>query len=405
MSKLNTIVLTSDLELRVFVKNKFENTDVIISGYADPDENGKIKIQGMKPDIILCLTHDEPSDEYFAFVHDLLCKNHGCFAALMCDNVSVSTVNKAAEVGIRTVVGMNDDAKAIEKDFHRIFTLEAERQTDSNGIKKIRSKVIAFGGAKGGAGRTTVATNVAAALAQAGKRVILIDLDLQFGDVAMMLNLEPKDTIVDLVRDRGDLTIENINNYSLIHYSGMSVLCAPLSAEYAEYVTPKNVEEIINICRLYFEYIIIDLPASLNDIAISSFDSCNAIMLVYNLDMLSIKNAKSYVTVLEQLQHKDKIKLILNKCYKGIVRPSDFEKTVGYSPFGSITLDFKSAQLAANNGETFFGSLSNTQPAKDINQIVKNILDLYHDITILGDESDKNEADTKKKHKGLFGRK
>ena len=74
------------------------------------------------------------------------------------------------------------------------------------------------------------------------------------------MDIEPKDTIVELVQDRNGVTIENINSFSIVHNTGVTVLCGPDSPEFAEYITGEDIERIIDIARPYFEYIIVDLP-------------------------------------------------------------------------------------------------------------------------------------------------
>ncbi|MCQ2484060.1 MAG: AAA family ATPase [Clostridia bacterium] len=136
-----------------------------------------------------------------------------------------------------------------------MFDLEQQRSLDTNEGKKTRCKVLGFFSGKGGTGKTTVAVNTAVSLARAGKRVMLLDLDLQFGDVAISLDSDARYSIVDLVQDRGGITIENINSFAVDHSSGMRVLCAPKSSEFAEYVQVSHIEKIIDIMRPYYEYV------------------------------------------------------------------------------------------------------------------------------------------------------
>ena len=133
---------------------------------------------------------------------------------------------------------------------------------------------------------------------------MLLDLDLQFGDISMALDLETKNSIVDLVQDRGGITIENINGFAVEHSTGMSVLCAPKSPEFADFVSPAHIEKIIDIMRPYYEYIIIDLPASFGETTITACENCEEIYLVYNNEILSLRNARVCYNILEQLNKK-----------------------------------------------------------------------------------------------------
>ena len=107
---------------------------------------------------------------------------------------------------------METDADDFEKELLNIFDLERQRRLDTNESQNIRSKVLSFFGGKGGTGKTTLAVNAATQISKLGKRTMLIDLDLQFGDVTMALDLNPRNTIVELVQDRAGITIEKSYN-------------------------------------------------------------------------------------------------------------------------------------------------------------------------------------------------
>lgn len=374
MEKLNVVVLTSDIDLRIHIKNRIVCDDIVIAGYSDFSEAAKLKILGMFPDVVLCAVNGKVGDDIFQFVQNMLCDVHGCVVVLMTDSMDVELASTAAQFGIRRVVPIDISSDELEECLRKVYFLEQQRLLDTNISKRVRSKVIGFFGGKGGTGKTTVAANVASMLSKKGKRVILIDCDLQFGDIGLVMDLEPKDTIVELVQDRNGITIENINSFTMLHNTGVSVLCGPKSPEYAEYVKPEHIEKIVDTMRPYYEYIVIDLPPAFNDVSIAALENCDQIVLIYNMDILSLKNAKVCISILDQLQQKDKVNIVINKSMNGLIKAKDFEKMFEMPIYGQLPYDAKSATLSVNKGQPLVIALPRCEISKGIDALSDKIM-------------------------------
>lgn len=395
MERINLLVLSEDLDLRIDIKNLVTDDKFAISGYSEFTPEGKTKIINKFPEVVLCAVRGEVLDSVFEFVQDLLTAIRGTIVILVNDNISVELVNKAAQHGIRKVLpvdGIGPDA--FSESIETVYRLEQQRMLDTNEGKKVRCKAIGFFGGKGGTGKTTIAIGVAAQLAKAGKRVMLLDLDLQFGDISMALDIDEKNSIVDLVQDRGGITIENINAFATEHSTGVSVLCAPKSSELAEFVTPKHVEKIIDIMRPYYEYIIIDLPASFNETTITACENCEEIFLVYNNEMLSLHNAKVCYCILEQLHQREKIRFIINKFEKGLVKTDDFEEMFRTKMFAVVPADYQTAISSINKGVAVTVAGPKSAISKGIAEIADKIIEVHTGIVPI-------EAKATKKN-GLF---
>lgn len=351
MEKINVVILSDDIDLRIDIKNMLPEDRFAVSGYSAFGSEAKTKIINLFPDIVLCVVRGETGEAVFTFVQDVLSTIHGTMMVLVNDCITAELVNKAAGFGIRTVLPFTDiTSEAFSGELQKVFELERQRSLDTNEGRKTRCKVLGFFSGKGGTGKTTAAVNTAVALARAGKRVMLIDLDLQFGDVAISLDADAKYSIVDLVQDRGGITIENINSFAVDHSSGLRFLCAPKSSEFAEYVHPEHVEKIIDILRPYYEYVLLDLSVSFTDVSITACENCTCIYMIYNADILSLKNAKMCYDILDQLHQKDKLLLIINKDEKGLIRPADFRKLFGVDIYYVIPNDGRAALASVNKG-------------------------------------------------------
>ncbi len=401
MEKMNLLVLSDDLDLRIEIKNLAADEAFAISGYSGFNSEGKTKTVNKYPEIVLCAVRGDVPDSVFGFVQDLLTVARGIIVILVNDKINVELVNKAAQYGIRKVLPIDGiSTEEFSESIKTVYSLEQQRILDTNEGKKVRCKAIGFFSGKGGTGKTTLAVGVAAQLARSGKRVMLLDLDLQFGDVLMALDLDTKNSIVDLVQDRGGITIENINSFSVEHSTGMSVLCAPKSSEYAEFVTPAHVERIIDIMRPYYEYIIIDLPSSFNETTITACENCEEIFLVYNNEMLSLNNAKICYTILEKLYQREKIRFVLNKTEKGLVKQADFEEMFQIPVFANIPADYPSVMMSINKGQAVTVAQPKSAVSKGISELAEKIITVHTGIEPIKEKPAKKKlfsADKKKK--------
>ena len=396
MEKINIVVLTDDLDLRIDIKNLVDSEQFAVSGFSGISAEGRTKVVNLFPEIVICAIRGEVSDSVFQFVQELLSAVHDCVVMLANDSITVDLVNKAAEYGIRKVLAIDDvTPEEFAQSVSTAYRLELQRTLDTNEGKKVRSKVISYFGGKGGTGKTTVAINTAARLAKLGKHVMLLDLDLEFGDVTIALDIDTKDSIVDLVQDREGITIENINRFAVDHRTGMNVLCAPKSPELAEFVTAQHIEKIIDIMRPYYEYIIIDLPASFNDVSIVACENSEEIYLVYCTDILSLRNARVCFSILDQLHQRDKIKFILNMDEKGLIRERDFVEMFQTPMFATIPMDLKAARAAINKGTPMIISHPKSEASRIISSMADRIVAIHSGVALIGSNNKKKKKPEK----------
>lgn len=373
MENIKIVVISEETALRVAVKKKIVDKNILIVGYADFNEESRLKIEGLFPDMVIVAAKVPIQKSVFEFIETMKFQSKGCSVVLSTDKVSIDLVNYAARYGIRQVLGFDTPEGEYCRVLTEVHEFEKKVQTQLNIQKRVRSKVISFFGCKGGVGKSMIATNVAVALAKRGAKVMLLDFDLSFGEQHLLLDIEPKDTIVELAQDPEGISIERVNSFSVLHASGVNLLAAPKSPEYAEYITPNHITSIIRSVRPYYEYIIIDSANNFSDETIAALENSDEIMLISNPDILSLKAAKNAISILTQLQIKEKARLVINKDTKSLIKPKDFEEMLQMPIYASLPTD-PLVIKSVNTGEPFILRSSKQPICREMNLYVQRII-------------------------------
>src|SRR3954469_19899254 len=178
-----------------------------------------------------------------------------------------------------------------------------------------RGRIVTVFSPKGGTGKTVTATNLACTFAKyEGKNTLLLDLDLQFGDAAIMLGLEPEKTIYDLVVAPGELDSEKLAGYTTRHPSGLDILPAPLRPEDAELVTEAKLARLLEVARESYDVIVVDTSPFFHGPMLATLDRTDELLLVCGLDVPTLKNVRLSLQTLELLAFpQNRIRVVLNR--------------------------------------------------------------------------------------------
>lgn len=369
MEKINIVVCSQETEYKVSVKNKLENKEeYAIIGYSDFAPESKTRLRGFVPDVaVFALNSEDITEEFLNYIDEINLGSFGCSAVILTDSVTIDLVNNAAQHGVRQVMELRTGPEQFCNNITKIVTNERKFSKKMNLEKKERSRVYSFFSGKGGVGKTTICTNTAVSLAMMGKSTLLVDLDLQFGDADMALDLNPTETIVDLSRDTNGISIDNLTSCCTTHSSGLSVLASPSSPELAEYIRSEHVKQLVDVARNYFEYILLDCGCALTDPVITALESSDDIFMVNDVNILSLKRAKLCQNVLTQINQQDKVKIIINKnVKKNNVKISDFENLLGLEAYAVVSSDLKTVNNSLNNGQPLITFKPRAVIAKDI---------------------------------------
>jgi pilus assembly protein CpaE len=239
----------------------------------------------------------------------------------------------ALRAGVREVVeernlaGVNDAVKRVRD----VAAAMRQRNHGEGGEEGRRGVVVTVFSAKGGCGKTTLASNLAAALAEGGRReVCLIDLDLNFGDVAIVLQLFPAHTLADAVPLVETLDLPAVTALLTPHSPGLSALVAPVEPGTAETVPASLITTIISLLREQFAYVVIDTPPAFTDHVLAAFDQSDLIALLATLDIPALKNLKLTLETLDLLNYpRERLRVVLNRADSKVgLALSEVEKTL-----------------------------------------------------------------------------
>ena len=238
-------------------------------------------------------------------------------------------------------------------------------------------RIVAIFSPKGGVGRTTIAVNMAVAAAtELGKSVLLMDGSFQFGDVGVLLNLNPKNkSIADLVPELEAGEPESLDTFVINHSTGVRVLLAPPSPEMAELITPTAVKRVLDALRRQHDLVIVDCTSWFNETTLSILDAADVVLTVLSLEITSIKNMRLFLEVAEQLGYeRGKVKLVLNRADSSLgIRVTDVENSIGRKIDHTIVSDGRSVVYALNRGVPFFLSNREAQVSQDILRLASTV--------------------------------
>ncbi len=240
-----------------------------------------------------------------------------------------------------------------------------------------RGKIISLFSPKGGVGRTTLATNLAVALHQSTQKpVVLVDGSLPFGDVAVILNMNPKaKTIGDLVGSFEAMDTEVLETVLVTHSTGIKVLLAPPTPEAAELVQPANIKRALELLRENYAFIVVDTWPSYTEVVLTMLDTSDVVLVPMTLEITSLKNVRVFMEIATKLGYDDnKVQLVANRNdSSGGIKASDVEASLGRRIPHAVVSDGRALVLAVNRGVPFVISHRDSQVSKDIFEMARKL--------------------------------
>jgi pilus assembly protein CpaE len=303
-------------------------------------------------------------------------------AVLVAQKVTAELLRMAMRAGFRDVVSSEGstygDVGSAIRAAHDIAVRSRTAEpsgTAETSTESRKAKIVTVFGTKGGVGKTVIATNICVALAHdLNKSVALVDLDLESGDAAIMLKLEPTRTIFDAAQAIERLDTEMIKGFLVEHSSGLKALLAPRRSEDAESVTTARISRIIGLLAEIMDFVVIDTAGRFDEAVLTAIDRSDEILAVATMEVPSIKNTKVSLEKLKQLGYRNgSVHLVLNRSNsKVFLEAAEVERVIGGRISAKIPSDL-AVPRSVNKGVPVVIDAPKSAVAKSLVELARNI--------------------------------
>ena len=352
------------------------------------------RLTGTVP-VVIVLGPSCANEDSLAIAERVMAKYSMLATVLVVEELTTTLLQQALRAGVRDVLALNGEVDALAQAVQRLAVsldtaprlapavIDPDGPTDTAEVDRsapldvVDGQVLTVFSTKGGAGKSVLATSLAVTLAQrSDKPVCLVDADLQFGDVAVMLKLTPHHTIVDAVSvlDRMDASL--LESLLVTHEpSGLRVLPAPLEPAFADQVGAAEMVAIVEMLRSFCSFVIVDTPAYFNDVVLGLVEVSDRVMLVAGMDIPNIKNVKIGLQTLRLLNTPmEKLLLVLNRANSKVkLDIGEVERTLQINADALIPSDIVVPQ-SVNKGEPVVLHSPKSGVSKSIQQLAETFL-------------------------------
>ncbi len=256
-----------------------------------------------------------------------------------------NAMRKAMVAGVKDYLSAPVKEEELIGSIHTALAQEERRRARISGEGEepvSAGTVITVFGAKGGIGKTTIATNLATALVQkTNQSVVVVDLDTRFGDVAILMDIPVERSIADLAMPEEQITREILQECIYTHNTGVSILPAPIRPTDWRSVHAGHIERIITLLTQTHDYVILDTPGTFNDIVARALELATMVVLIATVDMASLKDTLLAIDMLRSWNFpQDKIKLVINATNESTnVQPAEVRRMLGRDIFWAVPYD------------------------------------------------------------------
>jgi len=238
-------------------------------------------------------------------------------------------------------------------------------------------KIITFFSTKGGVGKTTAACNLAISLVQkTRKKVALVDMDLQGGDISVFMNISSKSGLAEVAQESEYSDPSLLETYLCPHMSGVRVMPAPGSPEQADLVTSTHAEGILRALKDSYDYIVVDTPAAINEITLTCLEVSDQIMVMLNQDLPTLRHGRVNMEILEKLNLTFKTRLILNRFRNDGIKIKDLEKNINSTITGTLPDDTDTVSISINKGHPFVLTRPSSEITISLNEMAASLISL-----------------------------
>jgi len=376
------MVIDQDPKARYEVRQLAKQAQVTVVGEAAFGTEAVSLAVEVKPDVIICGT-SKPPERCLQTIEALLDVLPETPVVAYGWRDDAEMVRRAMMAGARDFFVMPAESERILEAVRGVLEAEERKRLRVTGQAKAmgpKGLVVTVFGAKGGIGKSTIATNLGVALsAELAQSVVLIDGDNNFGDAAAMLDLKPDRSILELVRDLDAVEKSTergaVISYLTQHESGLWVLPAPRECLQWRAVSPEHFRKVIALLARRFDVVLVDTAGALGDLSLAGLEEANMVLWVTSSDFSSISNSLIALETLQQLSYPDaRIRLMLNVTSADDgVRPAKIEEVLNRQFFWLIPYD-RQIRLGSQIGKPVVGTHREARGAQSIIQLAQALM-------------------------------
>src|SRR5688572_28552648 len=293
-------------------------------------------------------------------------------SAVICASrdASPDLILRSLRVGARDFIRL----PIVDDDLATVFERTTQFSVETVDSEHKRGRAIAVFSSKGGCGCSLIATNLA--MLQ-NSPTALVDLNLQSGDLELLLGVKPKFSLADVVENRDRLDDALLTSYLTPLSKNVSLLAAPIKAESADDIEPRHIYEIMELLRQRFDYVIIDTPHSFDAVTISALDHADQILMVLTLEIHAIRSTRRALEIFDRLGYpRKKIRLVVNRWSKYIeLDQKQVEDFLGERVIGFVQSDYRAALNSINLGQPLVESAPASKATADVRAIAAKLFD------------------------------
>lgn len=322
----------------------------------------------------------EDPDADLELVSRMLTDNPDLEVFLFAAKADAGLVMRAMRTGVREFFQMPFEDQEVVEALKR-FKARRQRacQDTAQAVPGPRGSIVGIMGSKGGVGTTTIAVNMAVTSARAGKSTVLVDLNVPYGEVSLFLDLRPKYTWGDAVRDISRLDAAFLESILVEHESGLKVLAAPPSMEDIAPLAGEGMERILSFLLASFEVVVVDMGIYLDDVALRVIEREGPILVACVQNLACMANMRRLIEAIERLGKvpENKLRIVVNRFLKeSDLPPEDIKEGLGLGPSYRIANDYLSTMSAMNQGKPLHDAAPKSAATKQIEAMAVDLLGL-----------------------------
>ena len=313
MAEHNLLVVDQDDDFVSAAKELFEGRLPVARSIEEASstvESGELRMLLLGPSF--------SNDESMESIRNLHNQDPGLILMLVAESVTADLLRSAMRAGVSDVLETPLDEPMIEAAIEQFSHDVLKRKStvkETEPTERESGQIITVTSAKGGSGKTVMATNVALLLNRLpDKKVVLVDADLQFGDVCLLLQVEPRFTMVNAAHELHHLDAEMLDSLLTEHPTGLRVLAAPLEPAFADDITTAGLMQMLDVLQETYDFVVVDTASMLDELILSLIEKADDVLMVVDMDLPSLKNAKLALETLRLLKFStSNVKLVMNR--------------------------------------------------------------------------------------------